>query len=148
MPSILLELYKDVDRPISQKELQMLNKKNFKNLKLSQYETFHENTGYFYLLKKGGKKEKDATKIYLDDNLQSKSIKNLGTCSVTWKLHNTPKELKDAAYNIVNEYCRVFKGRSLCDDTRYLTYYEIELTRVFYIWLYYERFSGVDTDRQ
>ena len=77
MPSILLELYKDVERPISQKELQMLNKKNFQNLKLSQYETFHENTGYFYLLKKGGKKEKDATKIYLDDNLQSKSIKNL-----------------------------------------------------------------------
>ena len=140
MKSVLEEFYKNMDRPVSQKELTILSKKNFKNLKLSHYETFHGATGYFYLLKKNGKKEQDAIKIYDANTLKSKSIKNLGTCSVTWKLHNTPSELKDLAFNIVNEYCKVFKDRPLYEDGGYLTHYEVELIRVFYIWLYYERY--------
>jgi hypothetical protein len=139
MKSVLEEFYKNMDRPISQKELTILSKKNFKNLKLSHYETFHTTTGYFYLLKKNGKKEQDAIRIHADHELTSKTIKNLGTCSITWKLHNTPEELKDLAHNIVDEYCKVFKDRPLWPDG-YLSHYEVELIRVFYIWLYYERY--------
>ena len=140
MKSVLEEFYKKIDRPISQKELTILSKKNFKNLKLSHYETFHGTTGYFYLLKKNGKKEEEAIRIHSINQPHSKAIKNIGTCSVTWKLHNTPPELKDLALNIVNEYCKVFKDRPLYEDAGYLTHYEVELIRVFYIWLYYERY--------
>jgi len=146
MKSVLEEFYKKMDRPISQKELTILSKKNFKNLKLSHYETFHGATGYFYLLKKNGKKEQDAIKIDTDHELKSKAIKNIGTCSVTWKLHNTPYVLKDLALNVVNEYCKVFKDRPLWDDSCYLTHYEVELIRVFYIWLYYERYPSSTND--
>ena len=43
---------------------------------------------------------------------------------------------------IVKEYERVFRGRSLYQEDRYLTHYEVELTRIFYIWLYYEQYDN------
>jgi len=138
MKSILKEFYKELDRPISQKELNILNKKNFKNLKLSTLETYHTKTKHFYLLKKGGKKEKDALKIHNN----SQSYKNIGSCSVSWKLRATPEELRPLAEDIVKEYERVFTGRPLYQEDRYLTHYEVELTRIFYIWLYYEQYDN------
>jgi len=144
MQSILLEFYKEPSRPISQKELAILHKKNFKNLKLGYYETYHESTGYFYLLKNNGKKEKSAIEksdVTIHKKGISQSVKNIGTCSVTWKLNNTPVELRDIANSLIDEYCRVFRNRPLCDENRYLNHYEIELTRIFYIWLYYENYN-------
>lgn len=149
MQSILLDFYKEPSRPISQRELTALNKKNVKNMKLGIYETYHESSGYFYLLKKHGKKEKEAIdrynknpSNYNDKNNSSCSVKNIGTCSVTWKLRNTPDKLKDLANSIVDEYCRTFKDKPLYKDNRYLSHYEVELTRVFYTWLYYENYDN------
>ena len=103
MKSVLYDFYKEIGRPISQKELNMLNKKNLKNLKLSTLETYHTKTGHFYLLKKNGKKEKGALKLQNNDK---KSFKNIGSCSVTWKLKVTPDELYGLAEDLVAEYER------------------------------------------
>ena len=141
MPSILFDFYKPPDRPISQKELRCLNKKNFKNMNLSNFETYHNNTGFFYLVKKNGKKEKEMLKLKNNSTM----FKNIGSCSVTWKLKNTPKKYKERAENIVQEYCRIFKSKPLYNHDSFLTHYEVELSRVFYVWLYYEKY---DVDNQ
>ena len=145
MRSILEESYKDPGRPISQKELHTLYKKYIKNLKLSNIETYHTKTGHFYLLKQNGKKEMAAKKIIADKKLNCLSVKNIGSCSVTWKLKNADPEFRDRAHQLVDEYERVFQGRTLlCEN--YLTHYEVELTRIFYIWLYYDNVDR-DVDR-
>ena len=155
MHSILLDFYKEPSRPVSQRELSALNKKNLKNLKLGNYETYHDSSGYFYLLKKNGKKETEAIERYNKDpsnyndkNSSSCSIKNIGTCSVTWKLRNTPAKLRDLAHSIVDEYCRSFKDKPLYKENLYLSHYEVELTRVFYIWLYYENYNDNHDDNR
>lgn len=140
MPSILFDFYKPPDRPISQKELRSLNKKNFKNMNLSNFETYHNNTGFFYLVKRNGKKEKEMLK--LKNNNPCTMFENIGSCSVTWKLKNTPEKYKKRAENIVQEYCKIFKSKPLCNHDSFLTHYEVELTRVFYVWLYYERYDS------
>ena len=140
MKSVLEEFYKDIGRPISQIELVVLNKKNMKNLKLSNIETYHTKTGYFYSLKKNGKKEKDALKMIDQYNLSTNTVKNVGTCSVAWKLDHTPHELYSAAEHVVNEYTRLFKNLPLSEHEN-LTHYEIEVIRTFYVWLYYENYD-------
>ena len=120
MKSVLEEFYKDIGRPISQNELAVLNKKNMKNLKLSNIETYHTKSGYFYSLKKNGKKETDAQKIIDQYNLPTNTVKNVGMCSVTWKLDHTPHELYDAALNVVNEYTRRFKNLPLSEHEKAL----------------------------
>ena len=142
--SILFEFFKDIDRPISQKELSTLHRKNLKQLKLSNIETYHTNTKHFYLLKRNGRKETQAKEIIESKNLTSLSIRNIGYCSVTWKLENTTNELHDIAKNIISEYERVFNNKSLSSTDRILTYYEVELSRIFYIWLYFETYDKPD----
>ena len=147
MQSILFEKYKEPERPISKKELAVLYKKYLKQLKLSNIETYHTSTRHFYLLKQNGKKETSAKEIIEKKQLKYPSVRNVGSCSVTWKLKHTPEELKPLARNIIQEYEDVFKHKNIYNFEN-ITHYEIELSRIFYIWLYYEKYDTEQTNTE
>ena len=66
---------------------------------------------------------------------------------MTWKLKHTPEELKPLARNIIQEYEDVFKHKNIYNFEN-ITHYEIELSRIFYIWLYYEKYDTEQTNTE
>ena len=130
--SILESDYVKPHRPISNDELKSRYKKYMNKFKLSSEMVYHNNTRYFYHVKKYGKKEKEI--LEKKENKDENYNHDIGNCSVSWRLSQTPKHLKKTAHDIVNEYMKVFNQEN---DQKYSDY-DLELMRVFYTWLYFE----------
>lgn len=121
--TILLEKFPEAQRPYSQMELKDIRSKTKQILRLSEEQAEHSNTRYFYYVKRGGRKEQQL--------LQNPNNRNVGTCSVTWKLDNTSADLKDDAYNLVDEYMYNFET-----EPEHLSFRTVMLERIFYTWLF------------
>jgi len=130
--SILESDYVKPHRPISNDELKSRYKKYMNKFKLSSEMVYHKNTRYFYHVKKYGKKEKEI--LEKKENNEENYNHDIGNCSVSWRLSQTPKHLKNLAHDVVDEYMKVFNQEN---DKKYSDY-DLELMRVFYTWLYFE----------
>lgn len=122
--TILEKNYEEPDRPYSQKELDYLRRRSHRRFYLGQVLIEHANCGHFYIAKANGRKEREA--------LETNS-KNVGNCSVCWKIVKTPRRLKDKARQLVEDYCN-----TLYEKPPYWTYGLYELENNFYTWLYNE----------
>ena len=122
MTSVLNKPYYPPTRPYSQKELGQLKNKTMEKLKVGNIQSTHKDCKHFYNVKLGGRKEKDM----LENNK-----KVSGSCSVCWKLQNTPKDLLNSALDLVDEYNFKFE-----DPPTYYTYENMSLETTFYKWLY------------
>jgi hypothetical protein len=120
--------YIEPNRPYSQDELSIKRSTLFKYLKLSNYKVYHPKCKHQYYVKEGGKKEKEI----IDKN----SNTNIGNCSCCWKLNKTPKNFKDCAENIINIYNDLFY-----DEPKKLYYYDIDVEKCFYTWLYKDNYD-------
>jgi len=121
--------YVEPERPYSQQELEDMLNKLKKNLKLSDEKLKFTTNNYTYYAKKYGKKEKqilDNKKNNLD-----KYNENIGGCSVEWKLKKTPNEFYNVALDIVEAYMDFEYN-----NPQKLSYFNIEIFRMFYSWLY------------
>ena len=121
MLSALEKEYIPQNRPYSQDELENMRLNIHKTLRLSDVMAKH-NCNHFYLVKSGGKKEKE---------IIESELANIGNCSVCWKLKNTPKHLKNMADDMISIYFSAFETKP-----EYLTYDLVDLENIFYNWLY------------
>ena len=121
---ILLQKYKELDRPISKYELKFLQKQNKILLNLSHMHIKHENCNHTYLCKRFGKK----FKLLQENNLDQ----DIGNCSVCWKIYHTDFLLKKIANDLAAEYAHVISTKK----EEEFSYYEIELEKIFHSWLY------------
>ena len=133
--SILESKYEDINRPMSQKELRGLYKKYMNQLKISNEMVYHSKSKYFYFVKKYGQKEKELLELK-QENTPNYNC-DIGNCSVTWKLAKTPSNLRHNAIDIVKSYMYNFEK----DRAEKLTHYKVELAKVFYTWLYKEKYN-------
>uniref|UniRef100_A0A6C0EKJ4 Uncharacterized protein n=1 Tax=viral metagenome TaxID=1070528 RepID=A0A6C0EKJ4_9ZZZZ len=122
--SVLEKQYVEAERPYSQKELENLRQRMRRRLYLGTVLIEHENCGHFYYARANSRKEREARET---------GQKNVGNCSVCWKINRTPRRLKGRAKDLVDEYCR-----TLHEDPQYWTYYLHDLESDFYFWLYNE----------
>ena len=129
--SILESEYIEESRPYSQHELKYLRDILYKRVNLGPHYCFHDKCKHFYIVKNNSRKEKEI--------IETNTDKNVGNCSVCWKLNKTPKHLKDKAYNIVNQYCDEFYN-----NHDFYTYNLHDLESVFYKWLYLENNTRED----
>jgi len=84
----------------------------------------HGVCAHFYHAKENGKKEQRYLETEGGD---------LGSCSVCWKLKKSPASDRPEAQTFVDEYQLRFETAP-----ERLTYYLIELERVYYKWLYFD----------
>lgn len=118
---ILLTKYKELNRPVSQYELDYMQKNNRLRLNLSNKFIKHEDCKHTYLCRRFGKK----FKLLQEDNLN----KDIGNCSVCWRISHTEFMFKGLANDLANEYsCIACKSKK--------THYDIELENFFHFWLY------------
>jgi len=132
--SILLSDYVKLERPMSQNEMKDMFNQFMRDNKISNETVFHSKTKYVYHVKKFGKKEKEI--IEKRKNGDENYNHDIGNCSVTWKLLKTPKRLRAQAKDVVKEYMDLHTG----DNAERITHYKLELSKVFYTWLYNEQF--------
>ncbi len=132
--SILLSDYVKPNRPMSQNEMKDLLLQFMKENKISNETVFHTKSKYTYHVKKFGKKEKEI--IEKRNNDEENYNHNIGNCSVTWKLLKTPKRLRAQARDVIKEYMELHSG----EHAKRMTHYKLELSKVFYTWLYNEQF--------
>jgi hypothetical protein len=123
MVNILESTYVYQTRPYSQNELKNIRLNLFQNLKIGNLMAHHR-CGHIYFVKQNGKKEKE---------MLEKKSKNVGKCSVCWKISKTPVELRIKACNLADEYYNVFN-----QNTDFFSYRKVELENSFYKWLYTE----------
>ena len=118
---ILLTKYKELDRPISQYELNYLQKNNRFHLNLSNKFIKHADCKHKYLCRRFGKK----FKLLQEDN----SNTDIGNCSACWRISHTEFMFKGLANDLANEYSNL-------TDTLKKKHYNIELENFFHFWLY------------
>ncbi len=119
---LLLTKYKDIERPISQYELQQREKSNRFKLNLSNLYIQHAECKHTYLCKRFGKKYKELQ--------ESNENNDIGNCSVCWKISHTEFILKQIARDLAAEYYHIVNNKLP------KTHYEIELENFFHSWLY------------
>ena len=122
MNRTLLCKYKELNRPISQFELDHKLKTNRYSLNLSDLHAEHSNCKHLYLCKRFGKKFKE-----LQEN---NSNKDIGNCSVCWKISHTDFIQRQIAKDLAMEYYEIIKNSTP------FTHYETELEKFFHSWLY------------
>ena len=124
--SCLYNEWVEPERPYSQRELDTLENDFFEKMQLStELSTLHNGCGHAYLVKKNGAKFKDL--------LAEPEMRDVGNCSVCWKLGRTPRELRYLA----NDFIRIY---NLEASTR-KTFYDYQVKRTFYTWLYNENYN-------
>ena len=122
MTSILERDYVEPTRPYSQKELADRRQKLYRDFRLGKYTVRHQKSGYFYIVRANGRKEREMIETNCDD---------VGNCSVSWKLSKTPNYLKDRAMDLVDNYTEYFDT-----EPNILTYRLVNIEETFYKWLY------------
>src|SRR5277367_4575522 len=95
MPSVLENRYTEVTRPFSQDELSTMHNRVFRWLRIGTVRAHHRKCNHFYFVKENGKKAKEIEECGTSD---------IGNCSVCWKIHNTPQDLRDRARDLVDRY--------------------------------------------
>ena len=131
MDNLLAKKYVEPKRPYSKAELTDFRKNLHKKFKLSDINIFHTKCGHKYLIKLNGKK----FSIIMQDKNKSENNVDIGNCSVCWKIFNTDNKYKRNAIDLSREY------KDILDFTENFGYYEIELEKLFYDWLYQRDFS-------
>ena len=126
MKSVLEEEYVPQTRPYSQAELKYKREELYKSLRLSETFAYHKKCKHFYLVKTGGRKEKDI--------LENKTNLN---CSVCWKLNKAPEHLKELAYNMTDEFTNQFSQQPTV-----LTYDLVDLETIYYKFIYRDNFGN------
>lgn len=126
--SVLNSVWTEPARPYSHRELHDSQKDFLHHLRLSRDWVHHSECGHRYFVKHNGVKHK----LMLEA-----SDRNVGNCSVCWKLRQTPDELIDCAYMFVDSYM------DLGDDPERppLDVKAYEITKIYYTWLYVENFK-------
>jgi len=132
MENILRKEFPPADRPYSQNELTDMRERILARLKVGNTMVYHEQTGYFYLAKAGGKN------FYLAKagGKKEKAVQNGESldpagCSVCWKLRKTPQDLREEARDMVEAYQVNFEKKP---EKWSLNLVNLEAT--FYKWLY------------
>ena len=128
--TVLDENYDKPTRPFSQKELQDKKKEYIRTLRLSNEMVSHTKTKYKYYVKRYGNKEK-AIIENREKNIENYS-KDIGNCSVSWKISQTHPRYKKYAKDMCDMYIQ-------SEEKERLNHYDVELFRVFYTWLYHEK---------
>ena len=128
--TVLEENYDKPTRPFSQKELQDKKKEYIRSLRLSNEMVSHSKTKYKYYVKRYGNKEKAI--IDNRENNVENCNKDIGNCSVSWKISRTHPRYKNYAKDMCSMYMQ-------SQDKERLTHYDVKLFRVFYTWLYHEK---------
>jgi hypothetical protein len=118
-------------RPYSQKELVDLHNKNLASLGIGLNNVFHTKCGHSYYVKIGGRKERLIK--------ESNNNRDVGNCSVCWKMGRTPPELRQYASEIINAYVDD-KEYEMNNPNGRLEHRSIELEKAFYTWLYAETY--------
>ncbi len=131
--SILCSKYIPCERPMSKNEIKYEINKFMRDNKISNEKVIHTKTKYQYHVKKFGKKEKELLENK-SQNIEDYNL-DIGNCSVTWKLSKTPGDLKQNAKHIISEYM------SYNDEKRDVDHFYLELTKIFYTWLYLEHYD-------
>ncbi len=121
--SVLETSYVEPKRPYSQMELNDKRNKLFADFRLGKTKAIHKKCKHFYYVKANGRKEKDI--------LEQADV-DCGNCSVCWKLHRTPYELKDNAKNLIYEYQTLYQTE---EESMPLTYDMLDVENCFYKWL-------------
>lgn len=121
--------YSEPDRPYSQQELEDIIGDIKKRLKLSGQKLKYTRNNYVYYAKKYGKKEKQC--IENQQNGLEYSNENIGGCSVEWQLRKTPDEYYNVAQDIIEAYMDYEHN-----PPEKLSYFNVEIFRMFYSWLY------------
>lgn len=114
-------------RPYSQLELRNMQNGFLHSIGISDVYAHHENCDHSYYVKLNGKKYK---------LIKEHNNNDVGTCSVCWQLRRTPRELKDQANLFIELYREEFPDLK-CDR---LTLSRFQIEKIFYTWLYLERF--------
>ena len=122
MKSVLESNYQEASRPYSQNELKNMSNAIHYNTRLGNTMALHKNCSHLYLTKKNGKKEQEILKM---------KTKDVGKCSVCWKINKTPGYLRDKATNLASDYYNTF-----IETPKFLSYRKIDLENSYYKWLY------------
>ena len=119
--SILETTYVPQHRPYSTLELEDTKNNLFNKLHLSCEWANHEKCGHKYHVKTNGKKFNQIVEF---------NNRDVGNCSVCWKLSKTDNNLKNTAFGIVEKY-----NRDVFNDDSY-SYNNADIENVYYKWLY------------
>lgn len=131
--SVLEQDYVPPSRPYSAEELDYIRSELVRKCRLGKHEVYHTRCKHHYKVKENSRKEKEL--------LESGKTEDVGNCSTCWRLGRTPRELKDRAYDMCDEYMYRFSS-----EPKKLTYDHVDLESTFYKWLYLE--STGDDDRR
>jgi hypothetical protein len=113
------------ERPYSQKELDALETDFFEKIQLSTgLSALHNGCGHTYQVKKNGVKFKEL--------LAEPEMRDVGNCSVCWKLSRTPRELK----HLANDFIQLYKPETNIRKS----FYDYQVKKTFYTWLYSENY--------
>lgn len=121
--SVLEKKYEEPNRPYSHKEIQLNRCQFYSYMRLSKIRIEHPECGHFYYAKVNSHKEKE---------YQETGNKNVGKCSVCWKIRHTPPHLKNIAKNMVDFY-----GKYYIEPINW-SYFDCFTEKSFYTWLYKE----------
>lgn len=121
--------YSEPERPYSQQELEDSIGEIKKRLKLSDQKLKYTRNNYVYYAKKYGKKEKQC--IENQQNGIEYPNENISGCSVEWQLRKTPDEYYNVAQDIIEAYMDYEHN-----PPEKLSYFNVEIFRMFYSWLY------------
>jgi hypothetical protein len=122
--SALESSFVEPKRPYSSDELTDNRQRLFNRLRIGNSTAFHNHCGHVYRVKKNSRKENDIVS----------NAKNIGNCSVCWKLNKTPVQLQMAAREMINTFFDVCLDEE--GHEKSLTYDFVDIGTVFYIWLY------------
>jgi hypothetical protein len=125
MSNILESEYTEATRPFSQNELRANHDKLFRSFRIGTVEAHHRRCNHSYFVKNNGRKEKE---------IKENNNCDVGNCSVCWKIHKTPRQYRDKASCIVDNYMH---EKENCKNK--LHHFHAELEKVFYTWLYSEQ---------
>lgn len=128
--SVLNQTWEPPTRPVSANEVVDSMDRLYKRFRLVPISAEHA-CGHTYMVRKNGRKHND---IIAAEESQETHPRDIGNCSVCWKLNNTPYVLRPAACEIVNMYQTISNSaeRSALDE---------HVMRVYYTWLYHEQFE-------
>ena len=120
--NILNKKYLEPSRPFSQIELKENRNLFFKKNNISDLYVLHSKCNHTYKIKNNGKKYK----LLIENENENKDI---GNCSICWKLYDTERQYKKIARDLIAEYTEIM-------NKKVYDHYETELEKLFYNWLY------------
>ena len=126
--SIINREYLPPTRPYSQDELKENRENICRKLYLGNNLIKHARCGHSYLVKKGGKKDKEFVETKNPD---------CGNCSVCWKIKNIKnKRQRNVVEDMADIYCKMWENHVEGETPSW--HEKNDIFEVFYNWLYME----------